>query len=150
MRKQVQFCPTAVWAGMSRKGAYWVLGTLANEGRQDLGRLLLSVAAQACCFIVALCGTWFSFRESWHLGTKWIFLASGSGTHIPLSTGARQIQVNEPVQNNGRESSRSQHLCLNGFNSNCMYKYGMCLCVIPHISLGRSSLFSSLPWKSPS
>lgn len=57
MRKQVQFCPTAVWAGMSRKGAYGVLGTLANEGRQDLGRLLLFIAAQACYFIVALCGT---------------------------------------------------------------------------------------------
>lgn len=57
MREQVQFCPTTVWAGISRKGAYQVLGTLANEDRQDLGRLLLFVAAQVCCFIVALCGT---------------------------------------------------------------------------------------------
>lgn len=39
MHKQMQSCPTAVGAGMSRKGAYQVLGTLDNEGRQELGRL---------------------------------------------------------------------------------------------------------------
>lgn len=54
MHKQIQSCPTVVGAGMSRKGAYQVLGTLDNEGRQELGRLSLFVAAQACCFIASL------------------------------------------------------------------------------------------------